>query len=409
MNSKPITKSQARQGRVALAVVSAGLVLSPHASTAQTLLLNRDLAIGAVEGAPHLQFQRISAIGVISDGTLFVADGGSSSIRVFDGTGKFIRQWGRRGRGPGEFQSVSRMLFRGDTVFTVDTRQMRVTAFAQDGTVRQTWPIGGTSLNLAIAFAAVDGGWLMQAANTPREWVNSAPSVGTVRQLTTHIGVANKLGAAPDSLRRVVSYQSQRWMAVHVRGVAPQLVIPLFEPQPNHAADYRGHVYVNRDGSYRVDVLDSHGKTVRSLTRRHVPVPVTSAQVTRFRAQVNAHYDTTRGGPQAAVLAQARAGQLARAELLTPRTIPPAGRIMVSAGGVVWVERLDLLTNPVDEFLPSPPPQARPWDVFNANGVFIGTAELPARFSLRVVTENEVVGVERDEFDVEYVVRYKFR
>lgn len=43
---------------------------------------------------------------VLDGGRMAVADYGASGIQLFDGSGRHIRQIGRRGRGPGEFRSV---------------------------------------------------------------------------------------------------------------------------------------------------------------------------------------------------------------------------------------------------------------------------------------------------------------
>src|SRR5690606_18419581 len=47
------------------------------------------------------------------------------------------------------------------------------------------------------------------------------------------------------------------------------------------------------------------------------------------------------------------------------------------------------------------------WDVFDDDGRFLGTLTLPARFQpLRVIGQH-VYGVQRDELDVQYVVRLR--
>jgi len=45
--------------------------------------------------------------------------------------------------------------------------------------------------------------------------------------------------------------------------------------------------------------------------------------------------------------------------------------------------------------------------VFATSGEYIGTVQLPDRFEPRVVTGPRVIGVLRDEMDVEHVARYR--
>lgn len=47
------------------------------------------------------------------------------------------------------------------------------------------------------------------------------------------------------------------------------------------------------------------------------------------------------------------------------------------------------------------------WELFDQDGVFRGRVTLPARFRAEAVRDRTVVGVWLDEFDVEYVVRYR--
>lgn len=59
-------------------------------------------------------------------------------IRVFSSDGTYLRDLGRRGEGPGEFQWVSHLLFAGDTLVAVDRRLNRLTWMREDGTVVRT-------------------------------------------------------------------------------------------------------------------------------------------------------------------------------------------------------------------------------------------------------------------------------
>jgi hypothetical protein len=387
--------------------VLAVLVISP--AHAQRLTLKRDLVIGAVEAAPELEFQNIGAIAVHNDGTLYIADGGSRTIRVFDRNGKFIRKWGRRGNGPGEFSFVSALLLHGDTVFTIDRQLQRVTTFTREGAVLATWRTGPRNLNQANPLAPVPTGWWIHASTTPPELLKD-PKAGEVRQLTARFGISPKLDIGPDSLRTIVSYESQRWIGYLAEGRMAQ-ANPLFEPVPDNAADHRGLLYVSRGSPYRIDVYDVTGKLVRSLARRHDPVPVTSVMINRYRTMAGRYYDTISAANmiQPQFRKEARAQSVGRADLPTPATIPPLGDLFVSAGGVVWVLRIDQYAQPVDTYFDRSSRQPRNWDVFDEGGAFIGTAQTPAKFTLRAVTEREIVGVERDELDVQYVVRYRFR
>jgi hypothetical protein len=47
------------------------------------------------------------------------------------------------------------------------------------------------------------------------------------------------------------------------------------------------------------------------------------------------------------------------------------------------------------------------WDVFDARGVWLGSMALPPLFTVQEIGDNYMLGVLRDEFDVEQVVVYE--
>lgn len=49
-------------------------------------------------------------------GDLFVSDGANWTVLQFDGAGRFVRSFGKRGRGPGEFTSPGPLTITGDTL-----------------------------------------------------------------------------------------------------------------------------------------------------------------------------------------------------------------------------------------------------------------------------------------------------
>jgi hypothetical protein len=67
------------------------------------------------------------------DGALYVADDSRLQILQYDREGLFIRAFGRRGQGPGEFQSVELLEVRADTLAVYDAVLGRTTLFRTSG------------------------------------------------------------------------------------------------------------------------------------------------------------------------------------------------------------------------------------------------------------------------------------
>jgi sugar lactone lactonase YvrE len=89
-------------------------------------------------------FNQPSDVVVAANGDIFVADGhgGESNARIvkFSSDGKFIKSWGQRGTGPGEFDTPHAIALdsRG-RVFVADRGNNRIQIFDQDGKFLEEW------------------------------------------------------------------------------------------------------------------------------------------------------------------------------------------------------------------------------------------------------------------------------
>lgn len=91
-----------------------------------------DLSIGSLEGDLAYQFGQIG--GVDADGNVYITDAQTLEIRVFDGTGAYVRAIGAPGGGPGEFGRLLGSNFVvGDELVVPDLGNMRVSRFTPDG------------------------------------------------------------------------------------------------------------------------------------------------------------------------------------------------------------------------------------------------------------------------------------
>ena len=87
-------------------------------------------------------------VAVAPNGDIFVGDGhtgggtgvGNARIMKFDRTGKFLKTWGKKGMGPGEFDVIHTLAFdsRG-RLFVGDRQNNRIQIFDQNGTFSAQW------------------------------------------------------------------------------------------------------------------------------------------------------------------------------------------------------------------------------------------------------------------------------
>jgi hypothetical protein len=120
-----------------------------------------------VPGRGPNNFNRVTDITWLPDGTFFVADGyAGTRVAKFDRNGKFIRDWGRppvdpTKPGPNEFWSVHSIgVSRDRRVFVVDREHNRMQVFDENGKFLEMWPTGYNSAVLAHIVTEDDYVWV---------------------------------------------------------------------------------------------------------------------------------------------------------------------------------------------------------------------------------------------------------
>jgi WD40 repeat protein len=70
------------------------------------LVLEEIYTVGALDAPEHEIFGMYLAVALARDGQLYVGDQSAKEIRVFDYEGNYLKTLGRKGQGPGEYQSI---------------------------------------------------------------------------------------------------------------------------------------------------------------------------------------------------------------------------------------------------------------------------------------------------------------
>jgi DNA-binding beta-propeller fold protein YncE len=102
------------------------------------------LGKAGVAGSGPDTFNGPCDVAVAADGDIFVADGhgGDTNARVvkFSKDGKFIKAWGKKGSGPGEFDTLHRLAMDSKgRLFVADRGNNRIQIFDQDGNFIAQW------------------------------------------------------------------------------------------------------------------------------------------------------------------------------------------------------------------------------------------------------------------------------
>ena len=90
------------------------------------------------------EFLRPRALAIDGDDQIYVADSGTHRIQVFSTEGKLLRTWGTRGAGPGELAYPFDVAIGPDgSVFVCEYGNHRVQKFTKDGQPLATWGESG--------------------------------------------------------------------------------------------------------------------------------------------------------------------------------------------------------------------------------------------------------------------------
>lgn len=86
------------------------------------------------------------------DGSIFVSDGyGNSRIAKYTKDGIFVKDWGTRGTGPGDFNTPHNMVMDArNNLYVADRQNGRVQVFDTDGKFQREFRVGGNPWSLCI-------------------------------------------------------------------------------------------------------------------------------------------------------------------------------------------------------------------------------------------------------------------
>ncbi len=94
----------------------------------------------AVAGDDAAHFNRPSDIAVQPDGSFYVSDGyRNNRILKFAPDGKFLFQWGTKGKGPGQLDLPHAIAFASGRVYVVDRSNKRIQVFDDKGNYLMEW------------------------------------------------------------------------------------------------------------------------------------------------------------------------------------------------------------------------------------------------------------------------------
>jgi hypothetical protein len=359
-------------------------------------------AIGRADGAAHETFGIVAGVAFDANDNLYVLDRQSAHVLVYDRTGRFIRQIGSEGQGPGELMVPLALAVGGDgTVIVSDIGRPGYSLFRPDGTFLRNVVTEDYSPGLGGGgIGWHPRGGIVAAVREPMGQRQGSVTQNVMPLIFQPLagGQPTRLYEIPQAIR--VEQRSDAPGQVNVRMRPP----PAFSPAVLFGVIPTGQMALSFTSGYTVRILDPSGQTARYLQRPMRARLTTDADRERARNERREAIRTGRGmirverggggggGGRPAPGRNPQEVERMLAEMQFADTIPALRGLRVAPSGKLWVER----TGPVVG-------ESGPIDLVTPEGQYLGTitgSALPDAISRNGLAAY----IERGEDDVERVV-----
>ncbi len=354
-----------------------------------------EASIGELDGPREYLFGSISSIAVDDDRSVYVLDGQAQHVRVFDAAGTYVRTVGRPGEGPAEFTRAEAIALLPDGRLAVrDAGVKQIKVFGPGPGDVDQWRYSTTSAMSYTSkplytdahgrtFQTDPGGWNPPDGFDPDQIIVLGPD-------GTHL----------DTMP--VPWHEGEYAEPMLEAAGMSMPVP-FSPYGHWAVAASGHFVSGFSADYRIDVAGDDGLL---RIERDAQPPRVSEDERSYRRDL--------------ILEEMRAvapGWRWQGPPI-PDHKPYFSDLIPGRGGRIWVE---LIT----ETAPVPNPNYDPerpgdspvrwrselrYDVFEADGTYLGSVDPPDGFSTRPTPAfdgERVWAVTRDELGVSRVVRFR--
>ena len=322
-------------------------------------------------------FQFVNVGRLFPDGSAVVADR-DGEVVVLSPDGTTHEVLATRGEGPGEVISAYSILVVGqDSVLVPDDRLSRLTLFVGDSVARTvSLP---RAQHFGVAGISSPGELMLMDRFAYRSWVDIEEEwlAGHMTLFDTETGTLDTV-ASYDHFHRERSGQPR----------------PIIRPVGEVTVAAGRFVYTRSDRP-EITWRMPDGKIIRIVRWRPEPTLLTEELLEGGEAY-NRMIGRMNYGASDARLEEIIQEDMSRYRAMIGQSLPLFGSPFADADGNVWLP----------SYRPAYPEEGSPYTVISPDGEWLGQVETPPRFRILDVTGGLVLGVLRDEMDVENVVVY---
>lgn len=352
-----------------------------------------ELAIGVASGNPELEFGLIAGVDVDDQGRIFVLDQQASRVRVFSPEGDFLHAFGRPGQGPDELSQAAGALLidREGNLLVPDLLNQRLARFTPEGEALASVP-----LDVSQGFPVI---WVVDGERTIYQQVRriAIPGMpGAPDPEADLILVRNPEGQVTDTVARLRTGETLQSGAGGITGIR------MLAPEPLWTVLEDGRLVEGINSEYSLSVRGPDGEVRTILRRAATTRPVTPSDEERLRGMFAGAFED--GGVPAAAVQQ----MLDMIEF--HHEWPVLAALFGGPSQSLWVQRIATDIT-FDELSPAALQElefgSREWDVFDADGRYLGVVAFPEHVTPRRTVGDHIYAIRQDELGVQRVVRMR--
>lgn len=337
----------------------------------KTVVFNEELRINGEDDEGNIFIFRPSYLAVSGRGEMLIADGQERKIHMFDQSGAFLRAFGAKGKGPGEFQRIGQMTFLPDgRLVVIDWLSRRTSYLDLNGTY-----LGG----YAWRNPHYEIFWCDEEGITMDDRIYAGDSTQlSVKKIDFEGKELSVLGNFTPSSTHTLT-----------KGEYSFAISLPYDPHSVLTGDRINKLlYHCKNDEYVIEVIDESGNLIRKIDRPYIPVPF-------MEEDRQDYFDDIDRNPNKLF------GQMARdVELPTVKTITE--NMVVDDQGNLWVQTFETREDKDN----NDQTQAA-FDIFNPKGEYI--TRIWCSFVPFYFQDGNAYTYVSNEFGYRTLVRYRVR
>jgi hypothetical protein len=308
-------------------------------------------------------------VGILPNGNIVVLDTGNRRVLRFRSDGAYIGSFGSPGEEPGQFVTPLFLEVAGDRIYVLDSGLDRVTAFDTAGIFLSRFELDLAGLAGTMPLFIAGGPDEVYLAGEPVPFLEEARDTGEAV-----IYRVDGSGAIVDTL---ALFLPSNWVRLEVEEGRATFAKPRLAPAPRLSAT-PGAAALSTGARYMIEIRGPDGSLLRRVARQYENVVVTP----EIRDSVLAELERLPNALPREALEQVPFAPV----------VPAVENLVMDYQGRLWVDvYADAATR---------------WDIFDAEGQFLGPLFLPQPLELKDVGSERACGTIQEASGQSAVVCY---